>query len=346
MGKSRKRKTVLPAQARGPQPPSPASLAPTAVTRAAPSKWSSINAAAATIGNLAQVGMLVLGVVGYIYTVRPVFQTAQLQEQASQLELEKKASEKLIVSLQAEKERVSRDLLAQQEILEAKRAEGARLVAVSEAAKRKANEALQGEQRARESYALQSEALTRLQREFARQLFSQSYASAYAVDSARPINQQWTEEAGDSDPIKAAEAFWPDPFKLLTQALHTVQASDNAHGIPDALWGELNAKVMSLKAESTCEPPDFKALRLDYNAKLAGLSAEAEVVLATQMQDVSAEYSRKGTRAVFSEEFKAESKRRILLSKQIAVRHELTQRLRQLRLACDNKGFDVLKKLK
>lgn len=102
---------------------------------------------------------------------------------------------------------------------------------------------------------------------------------------------------------------------------------------------------MSLKAESTCVAPDFKALRADYDTKMAQVTSNVEAVLAKQLQDVAAEYSRKGARAVFSDEYRAESRRRILLSQQSAIRSELTQRLINLRLACENKGFDALKKL-
>lgn len=193
MGKSRKRKGASSIQ---PKTQLPSTLVPSAVMGASTSKWGAFNAAVSAIGNLAQVGMLALGVVGYIYTVRPVFQTAQLQEQASQLELEKKASEQRIARLQAEKERVSQDLAAQQEALESTRTESAKLAALSAAAKQQANEALHGERRARESYALQREALTKLQREFARQLFSQSYTTAYMVESAKPIIQMWDDEPG------------------------------------------------------------------------------------------------------------------------------------------------------
>lgn len=64
------------------------------------------------IAHLTQVGLLCLGVFGYFYTVLPVFQNQQLQEQAARLELEKATAQRRLDELLAEQLEVQTEIVA------------------------------------------------------------------------------------------------------------------------------------------------------------------------------------------------------------------------------------------
>ncbi len=226
------------------------------------------------LAHLTQVGLLALGIFGYFYTVLPVFQNQQLQEQAAKLELEKAAAQRQLDSLVDEQERVSKEIALLRERWEKEKERSAQL-SISASAARK--QELLATQRAKDAeVALKGQEKTL---DAARwELMTSDFFSAYMFRSInagiRSANR--SRRASDSEYWRSQESDWPRPYTALVEAVEAARKNSSRDQVPESYYAELQAFIESRRTALQCTMPDFPGLAASYQLQKAALESTVE----------------------------------------------------------------------
>lgn len=299
---------------------------------------------------------LILALLGYVFTVRPVFQYQRLQEQSAKLELEKTKTEADLFALREKQASVALEIKGFEARLAGEQSRSARLA--SDAADARAH----GEQarlRATEVEASLTQQLHKLdevkastQREMARldtarwELVLLDLLFAYVVPELNTvIDSASSEDDADTGAfITKASNKWPRPYEELRNAVRTLR-EQNKRDIPLSYFDELNALVESHRDALQCDSVNFDSMRDEYRRERA--AAEISVLEAKATVDrIEAEYKRKGQAVQMTDEYRTAQLRSGRVGKMFVLGYVFEQRLRKMRSACIEKGHAAIEEMK
>lgn len=266
----------------------PTATAPRSPVRRQGRPWD-FNGTLQSLSNLAQVGLLVLAVIGYFYTVKPVFEKELLVEDKAKLEIENKKATTRLNDLVAEQEQVRRDTEVLLEQLAEARLQAEDLAESARSAQRKV-EAITRDGRAaaiRERDAsARAGKVERLYREHLEALDDAQWKLLvvdFAINVAdlrtAAINERSSDAANLSqtrlDPIALAEKHWPDTKATLDSAVSELKAMPRFGSDPNQIV-ELDRRLTEIGTRRICPRPDVSGQRENFELEMEGAWKDAE----------------------------------------------------------------------
>lgn len=294
------------------------------------------------LANFSQPALLALGVFGYFYTVVPVFQNQQLQEQTAKLELEKNAAERKLISLKDEQIKVQEEIDKLQKKWEVERSLNTKLsdeVAV----------ALEREVTAqRKSVEAEGKLNSQLKvLETARwELVILDFTSAYylpRINSAlRGPGAEVNNYAGGF--ILSAESQWPSPLDHLLSAVDIAKNKGiEQNDIPLTYYIELNEFIKANQEALKCNKPDFSAIHAKYIKDIEALDPVIDKELESYLRKLRDEYMSKEERVQITEEFRANSKRSIRAREIFKIDQAYRDKINSFQNECYQKAEHLIK---
>lgn len=298
------------------------------------------------LSHLSQIGLLVLGVFGYFYTVVPVFQNQQLQEQTSKLELEKSAlerekhlSEKKLALLKIQQNEIKQNIQTLQEKWKSEK--NRNFILMNEISKTKIREieARMSAITAKEGFQKEQEKLISLQWEYVMTDLIVSYSrhALNKVFSYSFANNEY-EHGGF---ILEKEKQWPKPYIELLEVID-IMKNNSQKRIPDSYYAYLTEMVESNKTVLQCEKPDFKKIQQEYVNEISRLEPIINVELKQELDKEERAYKAKKQLVMFTEEYKNSIRRQIRLKKIFEIVDKYTKPLKTEQDICQNKASKVI----
>lgn len=297
------------------------------------------------LANISQPGLLILGLFGYFYTVLPVFQNQQLQEQAAKLGLEKEAAERQLASLTMQQAKVREDIRSLQKNWEQEKYRSIRLASDVSAAK----------DREAEAQRLATETKTMLQRQLqildrARwELVLLDFTFANFAPRYNSMVRAYNAARGKDSRtfIVAAGDYWPQPYKDLLSAVETAEKKGTSRGeIPNSYYAELREFIKTNESRLRCEKPDFEALKNEYETEISALDSVIDVELTRQIDEIEVKYAAKGERVKITDDFRSQTKRGIRIGKEYSVEKVFHEKIDALIKACNNKADLIVNEIR
>lgn len=297
------------------------------------------------LANFSQPALLALGVFGYFYTVVPVFQNQQLQEQTAKLELEKSAAERQLTSLIAQQGKVKEEIERLQKEWNKERSRNLKLaddVAIA------LNRETAAQRQSAEVQARLQEQLKVL--ETARwELAILDFLSAYffpRINSAfRYYNSDGDKQIGEF--IVAAGKEWPSPFEELLAAIDAAEKKGGGRNdIPPSYYSELRGVIKANEQALQCKKPDFAGMHEKYIQDIEALGSVIDEELESYIDKLRGEYAAKNQKVEITEEFRGISKRSIRIGKVYGIDKTYRERISALRGECDKKGERILEDIR
>ena len=319
-----------------------AQAAPTAPVPAA-----SIDVWLQRISHLAQVGVLGLGVFGYFYTVLPVFQNQQLQEQAARLELEKSSAQRQLDELLAEQKKVQNEISSLRDGWQRERGRNAELSSNAEDARRYELLAKQRATEAEGTLAIQMQTLNSARWELV--VFDFFFAYVFRTTNASIQTANQPRGTGGAGFIQEQEGGWPRPYDQLVEAVDLARKKRSVSQVPDNYYTELKSFVEERRGILQCELPDFSALEASYQLQLAAAESTVEAETRASIEKLVKEYADKNQRVQITDEYRQSVRRNVRLGKIFELERSFDKRLAAMRKSCEDKStavFDEFRKLK
>lgn len=180
----------------------------------------------------AQLVLVVVAVVGYLYTVRPIFQHQRLQEDAARLESENSESQKELALLSQQRLELESALAAQEDALN------------------------------RASWELLKVDMFTATRQ------TDAFFAPISFESAMLLIQR----TPDYRVMDFFSKFWISPYHLLLEALPIAQNTGSSNKIiPAGHYKSLRQQIYMNAEHLQCTPPDFRAIALQHIAELKKL---------------------------------------------------------------------------
>ena len=293
------------------------------------------------LANFSQPALLALGVFGYFYTVVPVFQNQQLQEQAAKLELEKSAAERQLTSLVAQQTKVKEEIEKLHKEWNSERSRNLKLANDVTVALERETAAQRQSAEVEAKLQDQLKVLETARWELAILDFSSAYAFPRINSAIRAYNTDEDKQTGGF--ILAAEKEWPRPFEELLLAVDAAEKKGRERNdIPPSYYSELRGLIKTNEEALQCNKPDFSGMREKYIQDIDSLSSVIDAELESYLGKIRGEYAAKNQRVEITEEFRAHSKRSIRIGKVYSVDRAYREKLSALRAECDKKADHIL----
>lgn len=300
------------------------------------------------VAHLAQPALLSLGVFGYFYTVLPVFQNQQLQEQAARLELEKTQAQRQLNSLVAQQNTVANEIRQLRENWQRERGRSTLLADAAASAKQKEFEARR--RGADAELALESQLKTL---DAARwELVLLDFTLAHFRTSYNSMIGRANSRSGDAPGafILAAETNWPQPYGALLTAVESAsQKRTGREKIPESYYLELRKFVEARQASIQCSKPDLDAMHAGFLTQFAALDSRIDAETARKVEEVKNEYETKGQRVKITAEYRDATRRSIRFGKVYELEKTYSDRIDALTKECDKRAttaIDEFRRLK
>jgi hypothetical protein len=310
------------------------------------------------VANLTQPAILALGVFGYFYTVVPVFQNQQLQEQTAKLELEKSAAEKQLTLLLNQQTKVSGDIKLLQENWKKERLRNLRLA--DDVAQAKDRESLARAKSAEIESTLQDE--LKIQASLARaksaEIESTLQSQLKILDKSRwelvlidvDTSYYFRKINASLKSIQIAlikESDWPKPYEELIEAVEgAAKKGSSLNSIPESYYTELKGFIHTKELALQCKKVDFGAIYSDHLAQIAILDQQVESELDKYVENVRSEYKAKNQSVQITDDFKSRSRQVIRVGKVFGVEKIYRDKIDTLRKECDDKAISVLNEIR
>jgi hypothetical protein len=297
---------------------------------------------------LSQLGLLVLGTVGYFYTILPVFQHQLLQEQAANLEIEKHAAQKQLASLLKQQSTVKEDIQLLREKLEKEQTNNDLLTkTMSDLKVQKIdaeNYAKNAEEKLRHDI-LKLEDSTRWKSFFSD--FLQAYNSLDSVccRSNGHRTEFETTEFVNTDGLRAdqsgafileEEKYWPNPHEILLKAI--IVENKKRQNYPKTYYDEMRAFVNKNESALECKKPNFNKIHAEFIAKLVASDAIISAKLDSHHNDLAIEQNPK-----LREKLLSIHRESIREKKLFQLKYLYLDKLGELRGICDDKVSNFFK---
>lgn len=338
------------------------------------------------LANLSQPAVLALGIFGYFYTVVPVFQNQQLQEQAAKLEIEKGKAERQLESLLVEQKKVIEETRMLQSEWEKERARSAKFEVEKIAAERQLSSLVVQRAEIRDEIArIKAE---RNKERFLNLKLSEDVAVARAQESTlrhqsveleaslregsaaltkfrwellfidvtmamlgprlTAIDRRYNSYDDESGQfIEDAAAGWPKPSDEILAAIDLTEQRKVGQGdIPKEFYDEYKDFVRSRGEVLRCDVPDLVALRGEYKKEVAALDGAIDSEMSDYFEKLRRQYSDKRQILVIGERDRAEYRRVARIGKVFALSARYKKRLLSLQEECEGKGRQVIEELR
>lgn len=293
------------------------------------------------LANFSQPALLALGVFGYFYTVVPVFQNQQLQEQTAKLELEKSAAERQLTSLVAQQGKVKEEIERLQKEWNKERSRNSKLADDVTIALERETAAQRQSAEVEAKLQDQLRVLETARWELAILDFSSAYFFPRINSAIRAYNSDGDKQAGGF--ILAAGKEWPRPFEELLSAVDAAEKKGGGRNdIPPSYYSELRGLIKSNEQALQCNKADFAGMHAKYTQDIEALGSVIDTELESYVDKLRGEYAAKNQRVEITEEFRASSKRSIRIGKVYSVDSAYREKLSALRGECDKKGERIL----
>lgn len=282
----------------------------------------------------------------YFYTVVPVFQHQQLQEQTAKLEIEKNAAERQLTSLVAQQAKVKDSINRLQSDWEKELAHSARLT--DEVAKANIRESIAR----RQSSEIEIKLKDQLQVfDAARwELVLLDLTSAYYIPKinniARDFNAEPNKEIGWF--ILSANKGWPKPYEELLSAVDAAAKinENRKKDIPDSYYTELKKFIKTKEPTLQCNKPDFDAIYSEYIEAVTAVEPEIDANLNKHIEKVRNEYAQKKQNVKITDEYRSIARRNIKIEQLYSIDKEYKDRLAALQKNCDEKAHRVMDEIR
>jgi hypothetical protein len=293
------------------------------------------------LAHIAQMAVLALGIFGYFYTVLPVFQNQQLQEQAAKLELEKSAAQRQLDELVAQQKTVKAEISTLRESWLKERGRNAQLT--NEAATARDDESIARKKSAEAETALanQLKLLDTARWELVIFDFSYSHMAGIINSASIDFNRDRKGEAGSF--LLDEAASWPRPHVALLAALD--DAANKRSGkdvIPNSYYVEIRRFIDSRQSQLQCTAPDLEAMRASFQLQLFVLESSIETETNASIGKLQKEYADKGQRVQITDEYRQSVRNGIRLGKVFTLERTFRGKMQTLRQECDDKAFRVI----
>ncbi|MBC7163156.1 MAG: hypothetical protein H5U26_13760 [Immundisolibacter sp.] len=289
------------------------------------------------IAHLTQVGLLLLGVFGYFYTVLPVFQNQQLEEQAARLEIEKADAQRRLDELLVEQQRVSRDTSLLRERWKKELERNAQLSTSASDARKQELLAIQRARDAERALQAQVKSLDSARWE----LVLLDVLRAYMLPSIKNFARDWSTHLEGSDLIRAEESEWPRPYVALVESVEVAKTMRGGDQVPASYYSELQAFIESRRSALQCTMPDFSGLAASYQMQRSALESTVEVETRANIEKLVKEYAYKGEEIRITDDYRESVRSSVRRGKVFELDAAFEKQLRDLRKSCDDKGIAV-----
>ncbi|MBE7421657.1 MAG: hypothetical protein HS110_04395 [Zoogloeaceae bacterium] len=297
------------------------------------------------LAHISQPGLLVLGLFGYFYTVVPVFQNQQLQEQTAKLELEKAAGERQLASLTAQQAKVREDIRVLQENWEKEKYRSARLATDVSMANNRESETRRQAAETETLLQRQLQILDKARWELVLLDFTFANFAPRYNSLVRSFNADSNKDFGTF--IATAGDDWPQPYQTLLSAVETAEKKGTNRGeIPHSYYAELREFIKSNEPSLRCDKPNFEVMRDEYKAAIAALDPVIDAELEHKIDGIQKEYAEKGERVRITDDFRSKTRWSIRFGKVFSVENAFRDRLVAFRKVCDEKADRVVEKIR
>lgn len=297
------------------------------------------------LAHLTQVGLLGLGVFGYFYTVLPVFQNQQLQEQAAKLELEKSAAQRHLDELLAAQEKVRTEIATLREGWQREKDKNARLANAADVARKEELAAKQRVAEAESSMTAQMRLLDSARWELVVFDFYSAYIFSSLKATIRPGGKPRDDKPGGF--IRKHEAEWPRPYPQLLEAVEAakIKRATN-HQVPATYYSEIKSYVEAHRAELQCAQTDFNALEASYQLQLAALDPSIDAETKASIDKLIKDYADKGQRVEITDDYRQSVRRGVRIGKVFALDRSFEKKLTDMRKVCDDKATAIIEEFR
>ena len=301
--------------------------------------------------NVAQVGVLALGVFGYFYTVLPVFQNQRLSEQNAKFELDNQAAQKQLDTL--------RDLesAARTSLLEVKTSLDAANASLRSAQARLATERERGRQLTAEAAsARERETNAKAAAESAEQSVRNELSS---LDKARwelvllhvglsTVFQFYNVETGKvantrgPEYVRLFKEEWLSAFDIVTRAIDKAAKGEETRLLPQSYFQELRRIAGGAQDSLRCELPDFSAIDAKFEADWRAIEPSMDSATNDYIESERKRVSAEGKRLVVDDATRLSIRRSLRLSKEFEVDRANKQQLVDARKLCQDKALGFI----
>lgn len=299
------------------------------------------------LANFSQPALLVLGVFVYFYTVVPVFQHQQLQEQTAKLEIEKSAAERQLTSLIAQQDKVKDSIQRLQYEWEKERKRSSRLT--DEVAIAKERESVARRQNDEVEIKLQDQlkVLDVARWELVLLDFSLAYYNQKfdAMAKRWNLNEEPNNKIGSF--ILSASKEWPKPYEELLSAVDAAAKKDeDRKDIPEIYYSELKEFITSKESALQCNKPDLDAIYAGYITEVAAIEPELDARLENYIKKVLSEHAEKKQRVQITSDNRSMWRRDIRMELLRGIDNEYQERLSSLKKECNDKAHRVIDEIR
>lgn len=294
--------------------------------------------------NITQPALLALGIFGYFYTVVPVFQNQQLQEQTAKLELEKTQAQRQLDSLTSQKNIVRDEILNLEKNWKREKARNSELTAQAINAKQSEAAALKDAGKAQ--LILDSRLKTLDAARWEMVLLNLSFAANFPKlnRTIKRVNQRIDNTSGQF--ILDFEKNWPQPYEELLDAVRQIEKKKVGNEqVPQEYYAELRDFIEENRSKLVCSVPDFKAMHTAFLAEFAEIQKTAESDMIAEIADRQKEYDSRGERVLFTKEYKESTKKMIVIAKNIKLETKYSDQVSMISDACDDRARMLIKEL-
>lgn len=323
---------------------------PQAVTRGSDSSAgpSVVDKVLHRVANFSQLGLLALGVFGYFYTVVPVFQNQQLQEQAAKLELEKADAVRQLAFLVSQQNKVSSEIERLQVEWSREKARNSKLVESAALASQREVTAQRSSEQAQEALRRQLTAIDVARWELV--MVDWSFAYYFGrLNRGRDLYET-TDERRPGAFILGADKEWPRPHEDLQVAIDIAEKRGAAaRDIPTSFYEELRTRVSEGRNDVACTRPDLTVMHAEYLVEFQEIDQKVEAELQDYVAKLRADFAAKNQRVEINDEFTSTSRRRIRIGKAFELDKRYREKISDMRKKCEERGdrlFEAIKTAK
>lgn len=296
------------------------------------------------LAHLSQVGLLALGLFGYFYTVRPVFQTQLLQEEVAQLEIDKTNSEKTLESLFKQETKVRGEIQTLHNKLTLARNDRERLSFEIENLRK--NEIVLRNHLKTLNRNLQ---LTLTELDISRwRIFIQNFSLIATFTSIKTESLAGYETLIDNPKqyFASQKKNWPQPYQILMTTITIYEDKlKQTQNIPESYFNEIRNMIEKRKTNLLCEEPDLDEAYVNFVAEMDELERLLPIRIQKKEAEIIKEYEKPGKRVVLSDEYKEDIKVRELNVGKLEIGVRYTHMLRTSRQECMKLLFNFLNEI-
>lgn len=297
------------------------------------------------LAHLTQVGLLALGMFGYFYTVLPVFQNQQLQEQAAKLELEKSAAQRRLDELLAAQEKVRTEIATLREGWQREKGKNVQLANDADTARKEEIAAKQRAAEAESSMTTQMRLLDSARWELVVFDFYSAYIFSSLNATIRTGNKSRDDKPGGF--IREYEAEWPRPYPQVLEAVEAAKTKRATNlQVPATYYSELKSFVEARRSELQCAQIDFAALQASYQLQLIALEPSIDAETRASIDKLIKDYADKGQRVEITDDYRQSVRRGIRNGKVFALDRLFEKQLTEMRKVCDDKATAVIEEFR